>query len=54
MQNGLPALLNAVAVHALTPQQATAYANGYGLGNVNTAPQRKRAIGRFIGCTVAV
>jgi len=52
--NELPALLNAAAICELTPQEATRYANGYGLGVINPAARRRKAIGKFIGCTVRV
>jgi hypothetical protein len=46
-------LLNAAAIQALTPQQAADYVNGYQLGAIQAA-QHKKAIARFVGCTVTV
>jgi hypothetical protein len=39
------------AVSALTPQQSTAYVNGYGLGNLQTAPKDELQL-EELGCTV--
>ena len=50
-QHNLPPLVNVAAIRALTAAQTTAYAAGYGLGNVGAAPARRFAIGRAVGCT---
>ena len=54
IQHNLPPLLNIAAIRALTAAQSTAYVVGYGLGNVGNAPARRVAIGRAIGCSIAV
>ena len=54
LQQGLPALRTTADISALTSQQATHYAVGYGLGKVNPLARRRKAIGRFIGSTAIV
>ena len=53
-QHNLPPLVNVAAIRALTEAQTLVYAAGYGLGNVEPAPARRVAIGRAVGCTVAI
>jgi hypothetical protein len=53
-QHNLPPLVNVAAIRALTAAQTTAYAAGYGLGNIAAAADRRVAIGRAVGCTVAI
>ena len=48
IQHNLPPLLNVAAIRALTAVQSTAYAVGYGLGDVDGAPARRAASGRAI------
>ncbi|KAF8223689.1 hypothetical protein L208DRAFT_1411515 [Tricholoma matsutake] len=53
-EHGLPALVNVNSIRALTGPQASAYLAGYGLPGVHAIDERKRAIGREIGCPVKV
>jgi hypothetical protein len=53
-QHNLLALVNVAAIRALTVPQTTAYAAGYGLGNIRATAERRKAIGRAVGCTVEV
>jgi hypothetical protein len=53
-QHNLPPLLDVAAVRALTPAQSTDYVNGYQLGNIGQAAARRKAIGRAIGCVIAI
>ncbi|KAF8495738.1 hypothetical protein F5888DRAFT_1709685 [Russula emetica] len=52
--HNLPPLVNVAAIRALTAPQTTAYTAGYGLGNIRAAPARRVAIGRAVGCSVAI
>ena len=54
IQHNLPPLIDVNAIQALTGPQATAYANGYGLGHIAGLPARQAAIGRAVGCPVAI
>jgi hypothetical protein len=53
-QHNLPPLINVAAIRVLTSPQTIAYAAGYGLVITGTAATRQAAIGRAIGCTVAI
>ncbi|KAF8800395.1 hypothetical protein BYT27DRAFT_7117675 [Phlegmacium glaucopus] len=52
--HNLPPLVNAAAIRQLTAGESTLYAVGYELGNIGPAPARRVAIGRVVGCTVAI
>ncbi|KAN0109213.1 hypothetical protein V8E52_009541 [Russula decolorans] len=52
--HNLPPLINVAAIRVLTSPQTIAYAAGYGLVITGTAATRQAAIGRAIGCTVAI
>ena len=54
IQHNLPPLIDIDTIRGLTGPQATAYANGYGLGHIAGVPARRAAIGRAVGCTVAI
>ncbi|KAF8069888.1 hypothetical protein FPV67DRAFT_1485301, partial [Lyophyllum atratum] len=52
--HNLPALLNVESIRTLTGAQTTAYLDGYGVPPPRTINQRKKEIGRAIGCRVEV
>jgi len=52
--HNLPPLNNVAAIRALTAAQTHAYCAGYDLGNIGQAQARRAAIGRAVGCTVAI
>jgi hypothetical protein len=54
VKNDLPGLRNSDNVKNLLPQQCDAYLAGYGLPHVHIINERKRCIGREIGCPVSV
>jgi hypothetical protein len=54
LQHNLPPLLNVAAIRALTAPQTIAYAKGYSLGHIAKAANRRGAIGRAVGCSVAL
>ena len=54
LKHGLPPLINADAVRALSVADATRYVEGYGLGPITLAPDKRKAIGRAIGCSVPI
>jgi hypothetical protein len=53
-QHNLSPLVNVDAIRALNVAQTIAYAAGYALGNIGDAQARRVAIGRAIGCPVAI
>jgi hypothetical protein len=53
-KHNLPKLGNVDNIKDLLPHQCTAYLAGYGLGHIHSIDERKRSIGREVGCPVPV
>lgn len=53
-QGNLPRIENVAAIRALSALQTLAYATGYELGNTPTVAARRAAIGRAVGCIIAI
>jgi len=53
-QHHLPPLTDVTAIRALTAAHSSAYAAGYDLGDIESVPARRAAIGRAIGCTLKI
>jgi hypothetical protein len=53
-KHNLPPLINAAVIRALSDADATRYFEGYELGQIESAADKRRAIGRAIGCTVHI
>ena len=53
-QAHLPLIRSVATIRSLNAMETTAYAAGYELGNIATVAERRKAIGRAIGCSVAV